>query len=76
MARPIYEIAFEIEEDWKPVHYTASPYLSAMKMLKSPSEGYGYDSATSIIRYFLSNASTWRGEVARRIKKELNGLLK
>jgi len=34
------------------------------------------DSGDSIVRYFLSNASTWRGETARRVKKELNAMLK
>ena len=28
-----------------------------------------------IVRYFLSNATTWRGEDARRIKAELKALL-
>jgi len=29
-----------------------------------------------IVRYFLSNATTWRGETARRIKAELKQMLK
>ena len=37
---------------------------------------YGYDSAESIVLYFLSNAKTWKGEHARRIKLELKSLLK
>ena len=39
-------------------------------------ENYFLDSAESIVLYFLSNAQTWRGEVARRIKKELKEMLK
>jgi hypothetical protein len=27
------------------------------------------------VRYFLANASSWRGETARRIKAELNAML-
>jgi hypothetical protein len=34
------------------------------------------DSGRSIVAYFLSNASTWRGETAKRIKLELNKMLK
>ena len=34
------------------------------------------DDGGSIVLYFLSNATTWRGEDARRIKAELKSLLK
>jgi len=37
---------------------------------------YGWDSGKSIVAYFLSNASSWRGETAKRVKKELNQMLK
>lgn len=74
--RPICEIAKEIRSDWKNVYFAAIPYLRAMETLKSKSDNYFSDDAESIILYFLSNATTWRGEVARRIKKELNDILK
>ena len=32
---------------------------------------YFLDDWTSIVVYFLSNAQTWRGDVAREVKKEL-----
>ena len=41
--------------------------------------GFGDDetySAKETVRYFLFNASTWRGEKAREIKKELKELIK
>jgi hypothetical protein len=75
-ARSIREIAKEIRQDWKGVNFAAKPYLSAMMGLESISDGYGMDSAKTIVSYFLSNASSWRGENAKRIKKELNTLLK
>ena len=34
-------------------------------------EDYIFDSAKSVVIYFLSNATTWRGETARRVKTEL-----
>ena len=34
------------------------------------------DSGRSVVAYFLANAGTWRGEVARRVKKELNAMIK
>jgi hypothetical protein len=69
--RPLYQIAKEIRQDWKNVYFGAVPYLQAMMSLNSIDDNYGMDSAKSIVLYFLSNASTWRGENAKRIKSEL-----
>ena len=75
--RPIYEIAHEIRKDWgAKVNFAAKPYLNAMMSLESINDNYSFDSAKSIILYFLSNASTWRGETAKRIKAELKEMCK
>lgn len=74
--RHINEIAKEISVDWHNVNYAAKPYLNAMFSLTDINSKCGVDSAPTIIMYFLSNASSWRGEVARRVKKELNQMLK
>ncbi len=74
--RPIHVIASEIIQDWKNVNYAAQPYLSAMSKLNSINDDFGSDSAEMVIVYFLSNATTWRGEVAKRIKTELKSLSK
>jgi len=75
--RSIETIANEIRKDWGvKVNYAAKPYLQAMYGLNSISDNYGCDSAKSIIAYFLCNASSWRGETAKRIKKELNAMIK
>lgn len=74
--RPLHTIATEILKDWKNVYFGAVPYLNAMSTLHSIHDNFGWDSGESIVRYFLSNASTWRGETAKRIKKELNSMLK
>jgi hypothetical protein len=75
--RSIEVIANEIRRDWGvKTNYAARPYLQAMYGLNSISDNYGCDSAKSIVAYFLSNASTWQGETARRIKKELNAMIK
>lgn len=77
--RPLYIIAQEIEADYaakgKPVHPYAKPYVDAMRYLHTTSDNYGADSADMIVRYALSNLSTWRGETARRVKAELKSLL-
>ncbi len=76
-ARPIHEIAQEIKKDWgSKVNYAAKPYLEAMFGLNNVTDSYGVDSAKSIISYFLCNAGTYRGEVAKRVKIELNKLIK
>lgn len=73
--RNICDIAKEISKVWKNVYFGAVPYLQAMKQIKTINDNYGFDSARDIINYFLCNATYWRGEDARRIKKELKELL-
>jgi hypothetical protein len=74
--RSLSTIASEIKRDWKNVYFGAAPYLHAMSTLDGISEDYGLDSGKSIVLYFLANASTWRGETARRVKAELKALAK
>jgi len=72
--RPINEIAAEIRREWKKPYFGAVPYLHAMSSLVSVDDYYGADSGHSVVTYFLLNASTFRGESARNIKKELKAL--
>lgn len=74
--RPISVIAAEISASWKSPNYAAIPYLSAMRSLNTIEDNYGYDSGKSVVLYFLSNAGSWRGDDARRIKAELKALVK
>lgn len=75
-ARPLHQIAAEINREWRKIYFGAVPYLEAMFALDSITDDYGCDSAKSIVRYFLSNATTWRGAAARRIKAELKAMVK
>jgi len=74
--RPLYTIAREIRANWQPVHYTAKPYLEAMSALNSIGDTYIFESARSVVAYFLANAASWRGDKARAIKTELKTMLK
>ncbi len=75
--RPLYVIASEIRKDWgSKVNFAAKPYLEAMDTLNSIKENYIFESGSSIVARFLCNASTWRGDKAKEIKKELNAMLK
>jgi hypothetical protein len=75
--RSIRDIAYEIRLNWPRVYFGAVPYLEAMYSLHNIEDSYGYDSAKSVIAYFLSNAATtWKGPVAKRIKAELRDMIK
>lgn len=74
--KSISEIADIIRTDWKKVNYAAKPYLEAMQSLHSVRSSFGYDSGKSIVLYFLSNASSWRGDVAKAVKLELKNRTK
>lgn len=74
--RPICEIAQEIRREWKRPYFGAMPYIAAMYSLHGIDDTYGAESAESIVLYFLSNASTWRGDVARRVKAELKAMVR
>jgi len=77
--RPLHEIAKEIRKDW-PVAWNeghpAGAYLIPMSTLNTVSDNYIMDSGKSIVIYFLSNATGWRGETAKRIKAELKAMIK
>ncbi len=73
--RTISAIAADIADDWKKVNYAAAPYLAAMFSLSYGDDRYGMDEGASICRYFLCNASTYRGEKAKALKAELKRAL-
>lgn len=76
MNRPLYVIASEIKRTWPKPYFGAVPYLDALSTIDSINDMYYSDSARSVVVYFLSNAATWRGDDARRIKAELKAMLK
>lgn len=74
--RELSVIAQEVKKDWgAKIYFGAVPYLDAMAQLRTINDMFYEDSADSIVRYFLSNASTWRGEVAKRVKAELKQMV-
>jgi hypothetical protein len=81
-ARSLSTIASEIRKDWKAtakdgrIYFGAVPYLDAMSGMDKISDRYFDDSGSSIVAYFLANAGTWRGPIAKEIKLELNKMLK
>jgi hypothetical protein len=74
--RSISVIAREISRDWgTKTYFGAVPYIAAMRSLDRVTDDYGADSGRSIVLYFLSNAATWRGPTAKRVKAELKAML-
>jgi hypothetical protein len=78
--RPLNRIYDDIAKDWSSqkggVNFAAAPYLDAMRDLNDITDNYYADSASSVVSYFLSNASSWRGPKAKEIKAELKAILK
>lgn len=76
-ALPLCDLArlARVDMNGKPP-FCCVPYLNAMLTLQSHNDTFGCDSGRSIVLYFLSNATTWRGETARRIKAELKRRVK
>jgi hypothetical protein len=73
--RPLSTIAADINQAWAKPYFGAVPYLEAMASLSSIEDRFYSDSARDIVGYFLANASTFRGDVAKQLKAELKGLL-
>lgn len=75
--RNLNTISREIYDDWINMSVHAKPYVEAMGMGAHVTrdnikrEKFYLDSYTSVVRYFLANAASWRGERARMIKNEL-----
>ena len=74
--RTLCEIAKEITTDWKNPYFGSVPYIRAMYTMNSINDKYFLDSGREIVARFLGNAQTWKGETARRVKVELNKMLK
>ena len=76
--RTFSEIAREIRATWKKPYFGAVPYIEAMAEIHSSDKNapYLFETAEDIVPYFLANATTWRGDDARRIKAELKEMIK
>lgn len=75
--RPLCKIAAEIRADWTDakINFGARPYLFAMMSLQDVNSPYGCEDGKTQVLYFLSNASSYRGEIAKRLKAELKKMV-
>lgn len=60
-----------IRKDWKKPYFGAVPYLDALEQMASLKDNYFFDDGRTIATYFLANAQTWRGPVAKAVKAEI-----
>jgi hypothetical protein len=67
-------LAMIIKSHWPKMYFGAVPYVDAMRTMGSFNEPYGCDSGWEIGLYFLANANTWRGEVAKAVKARMKEL--
>lgn len=74
MSRKLSQIAVDIRKDWKKPYYGAVPYIEALSHLHAITDKHGWEDAKTIVAGFLTNAQTWRGPIARSIKKELKDI--
>ena len=76
--RTFAAIAAEIKATWKKPYFGAAPYIAALSAINSSDKNalYMFETAESMVRYFLTNATYWRGEDAKRIKTELKNMIK
>jgi hypothetical protein len=85
-SRPLHTIASEAIMDmesiargkgkyWRNVFPYLAPYADAMMSLNSIEDNYMWDSGREIVCRFISNAATWKGEVAKRVKAELRKMV-
>lgn len=69
------QLAYIIDKDWPTQSLAATPYIQAMSVLQEIDDHYYYDSGNEIVARFLANATHWRGQIARDVKKELRNRL-
>lgn len=72
----VSELAKIVQKDWAKINPHAQHYLDAMLQINSIDDDYYFDSAKTVVNYFLANAQGWRGETARNVKARLNQLVK
>lgn len=73
--RKVRDIAAEIRSTWPKIYFGAEPYVEAMEQYDTPEDTFITENGGDIIRRFLVNAGTWRGDDARRIKAELKAMV-
>ena len=74
--KPLSQYAAEILGDWSNPPDHVRERLVALKSVDQITGYYGLDPVKTIVLYLLADMRGWRGDTAKRIKKELNDICK
>lgn len=66
---------FEKKQPSESVILHSRPYLVAISQMEYVEDMYGMEYGDMVVCYLLNNIRNWRGEDAKRIKKELNAMV-
>lgn len=69
--KTIRELFLIVKSDWQRPYFGAVPYIQALLECETMDSRYLFETARDLVPYFLSNAATWRGPVAKEVKAEL-----
>jgi len=74
--RPLFLVAEEIEKDWIDITEDCKYYIECMKELKRINNRQGFDSGKTFVVYFLAECILWHTSNSRKLKKELEEMIK
>lgn len=69
--KTIRELMQIVKSDWQRPYFGAVPYIEALLQCETMDSRYLFETARDLVPYFLCNANTWRGEIAKEVKAEL-----
>ena len=70
------QIADLISNSWNNMPLKIDEYVEAMSQIESIEDKYGdYETGAEIVTYFLANAKSWQGDIAKDVKQHLNNLI-
>jgi hypothetical protein len=73
--KKLFEIAQTVIRDHREtgqkVNFALKPWLDALGSISEITDSYGAESGRTVIAYFLSNASQYKGATAKAVKAEL-----
>ena len=66
----------QVKSDWTEAPQTIEECIQSLQMSGAAANNYLDAEAEEYLKFFLTNCSAWRGEVARRVKAELRKRLR
>jgi hypothetical protein len=67
----IWQIADLVLGDWEEIPKTAETDLVGMALMRNIEDSVGPIEGSKIVANFLSNATGWKGSLAKRVKADL-----